>query len=117
MEIHETFTFMKKGDRCDIISSSAVPKERLKPLFSYAFTTYAPIVVLAELIGNVDYAYTMAQCGQSLDMDHLLGVLGKWEVGWELSDGILFSPRPSRVELNKLMTAIAVARMPAVQKT
>lgn len=115
MEIHETFTFMKKGDRCDIVSSSTVPKERLKPLFSYAFATYAPIVVLAELFGSVDYAYTIAQCGQSLDMKHLLAVLGKWEEGWKLSSGILCSPRPSRVELNKLMTAIAVAKVPAVQ--
>ena len=81
-------------------------------LLEFVFKAYAPVAVISQPIGNSDYAYTFAQSANTIDLEKLLRILSKREMGWNLSDGILFSPRPSTVNLNNLVCAISTARIP-----
>jgi hypothetical protein len=49
----------------------------------------------------------------SVDLDKLLRILSQCEMGWNLSDNVLFSPRPSQLNFNELMRAISAARIPS----
>jgi hypothetical protein len=111
MIISDSFTFSVNGDVCDIVTHSYLPTERLKSLLDFVFRTYAPIAAIAQSIGNNSYTYTIAQSGDAVDVLRLLQILGRYETGWNLSDGIIFSPRPSKIRPTTLMQAIGTARM------
>ncbi len=112
MVISNSFTFGVDGDVCEIITHSQLPYERLKLLLDFTFNAYAPIAVISQSMNNTDYTYTFAQSGSTVDLDKLLRILSKREMGWNLGDNILFSPRPSRLEPVTLLRAIYAARLP-----
>jgi hypothetical protein len=111
MTISESFTFWAHGDICEIVTHSQLPKDRLKLLLDFVFKAYAPIAVISQAMNNTDYAYTFTQSGSTVDLDKLLRILSKREMGWNLSDNILFSPRPSQLNPNDLMRAVSAARL------
>jgi hypothetical protein len=109
------FTFALNNDVCDVLTNSRLPPDRLKLLLEFVFCAYAPIAVIAEGSGSPHYSYIFAQSGEAVDISRLLRIVSHHELGWHLSDGILFSPRPSQVEPNRLAEAIAIARRPSHQ--
>jgi hypothetical protein len=109
------FTFAVSGDVCDVLTNSRLPQERLKLLLDFAFKAYAPIVVIAEGSGSPQYSYIFAQRSDRVDVSKLLRIVSHYELGWHLSEGILFSPRPSQLEPNTLASAIAIARFSSHQ--
>jgi hypothetical protein len=113
MGISDSFTFWVNSDVCEIVTHSQLPKDRLKLLLDFVFKAYAPIAVISQSMNNTDYAYTFAQLGCAIDLDKLLRILSKCEMGWSLSDNVLFSPRPSQLNPNELMRAISAARIPS----
>jgi hypothetical protein len=112
MTLSDSFTFWVNGDTCEIVTHSQLPKDRLNLLLEFVFKAYAPIAVISQSIGNSDYAYAFAQSGSTVDLEKLLRIVSKCEMGWNLSDGILFSPRPSKLNPNNLVRAISAARIP-----
>ena len=113
MSVSDSFTFAVNGDVCEIITASHLPLDKLHLLLDFTYKAYAPIACIAESIGNTDYAYTIAQSGDSIDVIRLLQILGATETGWNLSDGIIFSPRPSKTRPPALARAISMARLVA----
>ena len=111
MPISDSFTFAVDGDICEVITNSRLTGDKLKLFLDFAFKVYSPIILISEAIHNVDYAYTFAQTGSTVDLDKLLRILSKKEMGWSLADGVLFSPRPSRVRPTGLRQVISAARV------
>jgi hypothetical protein len=107
------FTFAVNGDVCDVLTNSRLPQERLQLLLEFVFKAYAPIAVIAEGSGSPDYSYIFAQSGNRVEVKKLLRIVSNYEMGWNLSNGILFSPRPSQLEPSRLADAIATARLPS----
>lgn len=105
------FTFAVNGDVCDILMNSRLPQERLQLLLEFVFKAYAPIVVIAEGSGSPEYSYIFAQSSDRVDLTKLLRIVTHYEMGWHLSNGILFSPRPSHLAPQSLADAIATARL------
>ncbi len=111
MIISDSFTFWVNGDTCEIVTQSQLPKERLDNVLEFVFKTYAPIAVIAQSMGSNTRAYIFAQSGDTVDLDKLIRILCKREMGWSLSDNILFSPRPSKLNPNDFMSAVSAARI------
>lgn len=111
MVVSDSFTFVAHNGICEVLTHSRLPKDRLNLVLDFIYKAYAPIVVISEAIGNTDYAYTFAQSGNTIDVDKLIRILSKREMGWSLSNEILFSPRPSRLDPNDLMQVIVAARL------
>ncbi len=111
MTVSDSFTFAVNGDLCEVITHSRLTGSKLKRFLGFTFDVYAPIVVVSESMHNIDYAYTFAQAGSTVDLDKLLRILSKQEMGWNLTDEVLFSPRPSGIRPNDLMRAISAARL------
>lgn len=112
MVVSDSFTLVVYTDICEIVTHSRLPKERLNLFLDFIFKAYAPIALISQSMNNASYAYTFAQSGSTVDLDKLLRILSKREMGWSLSDNILFSPRPSQLDPNDLMQVIAAARFP-----
>ncbi|HEY9729986.1 MAG TPA: hypothetical protein V6D50_26360 [Chroococcales cyanobacterium] len=112
MGISDSFSFWVNSDVCEIVTHSQLPKDRLTFLLDFVFKAYAPIAIISQSMNNTEYAYTFAQLGSTIDLDKLLRILSQCEMGWSLSDNVLFSPRPSQLNFNDLMRAISAARMP-----
>ena len=113
MGVSDSFTFWVNSDVCEIVTHSQLPKDRLQLLLDFVFRAYAPIAVISQSMNNTEYAYTFAQLGSTIDLDKVLRILSQCEIGWSLSENILFSPRPSQLNFNDLMRAISAARIPS----
>ena len=109
-QISDSFTFWVHGGICQIITMNHLPEERLKKVISFALSTYAPMVLMAESLSpGSNYAYLVAYQGNEIDALRMLEVLGRNETGWSLTDGVLYSPRPSSLHPDVICEAIALA--------
>jgi hypothetical protein len=106
----ESFTIGARNGICEILTVSQLSGEKLTGLFDFAFNTYAPIAMLSESTSSGGgYAYLIASKGK-LDLCRLLEVLGRNELGWCLTDGIVHSPSPSKLGSKVVLEAIDAAR-------
>jgi hypothetical protein len=117
-QVTDSFTIWSHEGICEILTMSRLPQERLTSLLSFAFSTYAPVVLLSESVAPGSYyAYVVAhQGGGEIDDLKLLQALGQKEQGWSLTDGVIYSPRPSRMPSKTIIKMIAASR-PLVEST
>ncbi len=107
----ESFTIGARKGVCEILTMSHLPTEKLTGLFNFAFSSYAPIALLSENVApGAGYAYLVAAIPHELDLCRLLEVLGRNEEGWQLCDGVIRSPRPSKLDSEIVVEAIAASR-------
>lgn len=111
MNVTDCFTFANHDGMCDVITISELPPDRLRVMLEFAFKAYSPIVLVAESVGTINYAYKLGWMAGNLDPLHFLEVVGKMEEGWQLTDGVIYSPRPSQLKAQSITEAINLARL------
>ncbi len=109
-----SFTICAHNGICNVMSDSRLPPEKLTKFLEFLFEAYAPIVIVSQPWESTQYSYVLAQRGQVLSTESLLNILSRQEIGWHLSQSILYSPRPSKLRPPDLAKAIAAARCKAL---
>ena len=112
----DSFTICPWQEMASVITHSRLTGKKLRSFLDFVFANYSPVVVICQSMESSSYAYTFAQSGEAVDIVSLLKILTRWEMGWNLGDGILSSPRPSKLEPTNLQRAIAAARSQALVK-
>ncbi|MGB3693732.1 MAG: hypothetical protein WA999_13480 [Spirulinaceae cyanobacterium] len=92
-----------------VITQSKIQGELLEDFLTLVYKHYGKVVVICQPLEN-GYAYTFAQKQKIVTLDSLLQILSRQEFGWTVSNGILHSPRPSKLSLDSLEAAIVAAR-------
>ncbi len=107
----ETFNIGTHKDICEILVTSCLAEPRRQAVFRFCFAEYAPIVLMTESITGQDgQSYYISQAGEQLDILRLLEVLGRNETGWLFGDGLVRSPKPSRLRWEVIKEAIETSR-------
>lgn len=115
MNVTDCFTFATHDGLCDVITISEIPTDRLRLILDFAFKAYSPIVLVAQSEGSTDYVYKLGWVAGHLDPLRFLEVVGRLESGWRLTDGVIYSPRPSQIHAQSLTEAINLARLVSVK--
>ncbi len=110
----DSFTICPWQEMASVITHSHLTGKKLRSFLDFVFAYYSPVIVICQSMESNSYAYTFAQSGELVDVASLLKILTRWEMGWNLSDSILYSPRPSKLEPTELQKAIAAARRKAL---
>ncbi|MGB3693654.1 MAG: hypothetical protein WA865_08115 [Spirulinaceae cyanobacterium] len=106
----DSFTICPWQEMASVVTHSRLSGKKLSSFLNFVFEYYSPVVVICQSMESSSYAYIFAQSDKFVDVASLLKILTRWEMGWNLSDGLLYSPRPSKLEPPELQRAIASAR-------
>jgi hypothetical protein len=91
---------------CLIRNQSTLPRALMPALFQFAFTAYAPLVLSREIIERGMQSYAFGQSGKQLDLKWLQNALERLDPGWEIVEGILYSPSPSKLDEDTVLEMI-----------
>lgn len=85
-----------------VLAQSKMPSHLFGVLFALGFV-YAPVVLLVSSIDHATYSYSIAQWGDSIDLDAVLGKLQQFEHWQKNNEGELTSPFPSIVPQSTIL--------------
>lgn len=85
-----------------ILNQTNLPREKLGAIFSLGFV-YSPVVVLIDIRDRDNISYAVSQMGDRVDLKWVCNALSRFEEGWELIEGILFSPVSSELPKEAVM--------------